>query len=138
MIMKKKSFLILFLSVLFITACSEDDESDCVNYEEVAQVTDVEAPETVTVNETVEVTVNFQVQNSCGEFSAFDESISSTTRTIAVEAVYESCACAQVITDRTATYTFTPETTGQHVLRFQRAPNDFIETRITVEEAAAE
>ena len=136
--MKKKNIFILILSIVFFIGCSEDEESDCINYEELSGVTNVEAPETATVNEAVDVNVTFQVQNACGEFAAFDETISGTTRTIGVDAVYEGCACAEVITSRTETYTFTPGTTGQHVLRFKTAPNDFIETRIMVEEAASE
>lgn len=136
--MKKKSIFILILSMLIFTGCSEDNEPECVNYEEMAQVTSVEAPETATVNEPVDVTVNFDVQNSCGEFASFDESITGTTRTIAVEAIYDGCSCAQVITSRTITYTFTPESTGDHVLRFQKAPDQFVEVTITVGEAASE
>ncbi|AVR46764.1 hypothetical protein C7S20_16680 [Christiangramia fulva] len=136
--MKKRNILILFLSIFFFIACSEDDnEEECINYDDVAKVTNVEAPATATVNEVVSVNVTFQVKNACGEFAQFDESIDGTTRTIAVEAVYEGCACAQVITTKTATYEFTPEVTGEYVLKFQTAPNEFIEKTITVEEAGS-
>ncbi|WP_029036969.1 hypothetical protein [Salinimicrobium xinjiangense] len=136
--MKKKSIFILFLSTLLFIACSDDDEQDCINYEELANVTNVEAPETATVNEAVDLTVTFQVQNACGEFARFDESMTGTTRTIAVEAIYDGCACAQVITSRTVTYTFTPQTVGEHVLVFYTAPDEFVEVTITVEEQTVE
>lgn len=136
--MKKKNIFILILSTVFFVACSGDDEPECIDYEELATVTNIEAPETATVNQAIDVTVTFQVKNSCGEFARFEEVVSGTTRTIEVEAIYDGCACAQVITSRTVTYTFTPETTGQHLLRFRTAPNDFIEATITVEEAGSQ
>lgn len=134
--MKKKSIFILLLSFIIFMSCSDDDDNDCITYEEIANVTDVQAPETATVNETVDVTVTFQVKNSCGEFARFDETVSGMTRTVAVEALYEGCNCAQVITSRTETYTFTITTAGEHLLRFRTAGDQFIERTITVPEPA--
>ncbi|MCP9200788.1 hypothetical protein MKO06_12785 [Gramella sp. GC03-9] len=133
--MKKTSILILILSFFLIVACSDDDDNqDCINYEEIANVTSVEAPQTATINQPVDVTVNFRVNNGCGEFAQFDESLMETTRTIAVEAIYDGCACTQVITDRTITYSFTPLVSGEHVLRFRSGEEEFIEARIMVED----
>lgn len=136
--MKLKTIFILLISLIFLESCSDDDEENCIDFEEVANVTAVEAPETATVNEPVDVSVDFSVDNSCGEFANFDESLSGTTRTIEVEAVYEGCACAEVITPREVTYTFIPEQAGEHTLRFRSGTDEFIEETIMVEDSDPE
>ena len=133
--MKTKSLLTLILSIVFFISCSDNDENNCINFEEMANVTAAEAPDVATVNEPIDVTVTFSVDNACGEFADFNVSTSGTTRTIDVLAVYEGCACAQVITSRSATYTFTPEQSGEHTLRFTSGTDEFIEETILIEEA---
>ena len=134
--MKIHKLLPMILSLVLFISCSDDDENNCIDYEEVASVVATDAPETATVNEPVEIEVTFEVPNACGEFQEFTEEISGTTRTIEVVAEFEGCACAQVITSRSAIYTFTPGTTGEHLLRFRSDSQDFIEETILVEESA--
>ena len=133
--MKTKNILTLIFSIVFFISCSDDEENNCTDYEELANITAVQAPDVATVNESVDVAVTFSVQNSCGEFSDFNVSNSGMTTTIEVQAVYEGCACAQVITSRNATYTFNPEQTGEHTLRFRSGTDEFIEETILVEES---
>ena len=134
--MKIKNVLILILGIFFLISCSNDEEETCLDFEETADVTAVEAPDAATVNEAVDVEVTFSANNSCGQFGNFDSTTSGTTRTVSVMAVYEGCNCAEVITPRTATYTFTPEQTGEYVLRFASGDDEFVEERITVQEAS--
>lgn len=61
------------------------------------EVTTVHAPETAQVNETVDIDVQFQVDNNCGDFNRFIEEGNEMERIIEVETIYEGCACAQVI-----------------------------------------
>lgn len=124
----------IFSIVLFIS-CSDDDEN-CLDHEEVALVTAVDAPLTATLNDPVAVDISFQVRNSCGEFAGFREDISGTTRTIEVIASYEGCACAEGIVALPATYTFTPERTGQHLIRIGSGES-FIERTIDVESSTS-
>ena len=125
----------MILSLVFFISCADDDDNNCIDHEEVAAVVAADTPETATVNEPVEIEVTFEVPNACGEFQEFTEEVSGTTRTIEVVAQFEGCACAQIVTSHSATYTFTPGTTGEHLLRFRSDSQDFIEETILVEES---
>ena len=131
--MKSRIFFFLFFSILPLLSCSDDD-NNCIDDIEIANVVEVDAPATANVNETVTVNVTFNVRNGCGEFERFIESGSPTSRMIEVEARYEGCACTQQITPRTATYEFTPENTGAYLLQFRSGTNEFMEVTVTVED----
>lgn len=129
----KMIFFLLLFSFALISCSDDDDQTECISFE-TENVTSVDAPETAMVDETVDIEVDFTVSNSCGEFSRFLETGSATTRQIVVEAIYEGCACNEVIETITAVYTFTPEEPGEYEMNFASGENDFITANITVTE----
>lgn len=62
--------------------------------------------------------VDFYVNNGCGNFLLFDETIDGNTRTIKVIAKYEGEICTMDVPLREATYTFDPVTAGTYTLKF--------------------
>lgn len=129
-----KLLLILLFSVFALSSCSGDDDNNCIDETDTANVTSVDAPETVMVNEPVNVEVQFLVSNACGEFNRFIEAETGMSREIIVEAVYEGCACAEVIESRTANYPFEANEPGEYELNFRSGETEFITATITVTE----
>lgn len=130
---------ILLFPLFSLISCSDDDDDGEICLDEVytEDITSVDAPETATVGEVIEIPVDFQVMNSCGEFYQFKESGTEMTRTITVEAVYNGCNCAEVIETKTATYEFIPEENGEYTLNFTSGPTEFITVTIDVTESEA-
>lgn len=129
---------VLYFSVLvfissFIFSCANDDDinNECIEYE-VGYVTSVNAPTTVSVNETINIEVNYGVYNGCGGFGKFIETENGNVRIIEVEAKYEGCICTQDAPIRTTNYEFTASTTGEYELNFKSSPTEFITVILTI------
>ena len=125
-------FLLIFFPLVPISCSDEDEEPRVCTELKPEEVISVDAPETAMVNEPVQVEVQFEVMNSCGEFNGFVESGTETERVIAVQAIYDGCNCNQVIETITETYQFIPVEAGEYELRFASGETEFITAKLTV------
>ena len=134
------------LSILFFTimtfglsSCNKDDETkekkieenQCI-YSETAYVISANSLDTGSVSQSINIEVNFGVNNGCGHFGRFIETQSGNTRTIEVEAKYDGCICTLDAPIRTVNYGFIPTQTGNYELKFKSSPTEFITIYITV------
>lgn len=62
--------------------------------------------------------VDFYVNNGCGDFHSFDETVDGNTRTIKVLAKYVGEICTMDLPLRETTYTFNPTVPGTYTLKF--------------------
>ena len=125
-------FILIFISSLLISCDKDDDKNkECIEYE-IGNVTTINAPTTGTVNETINIEVNFQVFNGCGRFGKFIETENENVKTIEVEAKYEGCICTQDIPIRTTNYEFTASNAGEYVLNFKSSPTEFITVNLII------
>jgi len=114
----KKLFVFCLIAYTFF-GCSNDNEVKCFESVYIG-VTDVTGPTTATVNQTITLNVNFEVQSSCGKFEAFSEENTATNeKTIALLARYEGCNCTLNTFSRIQPYTFTPTAAGTYVFKFK-------------------
>lgn len=134
-IRKARTILLMLLFSFFLVSCSNDDDDvECISVE-TENVTNVNAPETGEVGETINVEVQFNVSNSCGDFNRFIASGTDKAKTIVVEAVYEGCNCNEVIETITTTYQFEPQEPGEYELNFQSTDEPgFITVTVTITE----
>lgn len=123
------NFLKFALLLLFVS-CTEDPK-ECIGYKS-AFVTDVNAPSTGKINETVEIEVDFMVTNGCGKFEKFIESGNEFFKTIEVQAKYEGCICPTVIKEIKVIYEFTPVKSGEYKLRFRSGETEFINVDLPI------
>lgn len=128
-----KYYIIILVALVSFVSCDKDDSSDndCVE-QQLAYVTSLNAPSTGSINERVEIEVNFDLKNSCGNFKDFIESIDGNSRTIQVNAEYDGCICLQVIKSETVTYTFKASTSGDYELKFKSREDEYIIVVITI------
>ncbi|WP_191859493.1 hypothetical protein [Hanstruepera ponticola] len=134
------NFLVLIIISSLVVCCENNDDSveennACIEYE-TGYVTSVNAPDTGTINETINIEVNFGVYNGCGTFGKFIESEEGYVRTIELEAKYLGCVCSQNAPILTTNYEFTPTDVGEYELRFKSrpspSPSEFITVHITI------
>lgn len=128
-----KSLVYFTLFVLF-SAFSCSKESDNARLATTpAPVTAVEAPQTASLNETVTLEVTFTVNNGCGRFGQFKETVDGKTYTIAVQPVYVGEICTQALVNLKENYSFTPTQPGTYTFRFWSGPDDYIIKTIVVQ-----
>jgi len=132
----KTKILFTILIVAIFASCKNDgdkkDENLCIE-NSFAGITEVVAPTTGTVGETIVVEVDFRVRNGCGQFGRFIETQNGMSRTIAVEARYEGCICTQDLPIRTVDYQFSQDAAGSYELRFKSDQSNFIVKTIVIE-----
>ena len=114
-------------------SCNDDnkEEDECIT-NKIEYVTSVNSPNTGTINDTVNIEVNFGVFNGCGGFGKFIESENGNIRNIKVEAKYEGCICTQDAPIRTVNYEFKTANSGNYELKFKSSPTEFIIVNLTI------
>lgn len=123
---------ILISFTLLVSCNNEGNNDDCIEYE-TAYVTSVNSPVSGSVNETINIDLNFNVKNGCGNFHNFIETDDGNTKTIEIIAKYEGCPCIQAIIPKTVIYEFEAQNAGTYTLKFKSNETDFIEAILTIE-----
>ncbi len=133
--MKRKNIILLISIVIFgiVMSCNDDnnEEDECI-INKIEYVTSINSPNTGTINDTVNIEVNFRVFNGCGRFGKFIESENGNIRNIEVEAKYEGCICTQDVPIRTVNYEFKTTNSGNYELKFKSSPTEFITVNLTI------
>lgn len=125
-----KNTIIIFLLLIIVTGCKNDD--DCFSYRKVG-ASEVNAPDTGTVNEEISIEVSFMAADNCGTFSKFITTGTEKDRIIETEGKFDNCnMCTHAPEIRKANYRFTPTATGVYRLRFASSSDNYIEKEIQV------
>lgn len=114
-------------------SCNDDnnEEDECIT-NKIEYVTSINSPNTGTINDTVNIEVNFRVSDGCGGFGKFIESENGNIRNIEVEAKYEGCICTQAFESKTVNYEFKSTNSGNYELKFKSSPTEFITVNLTI------
>ncbi len=128
----KKYLIILSILLSINISCSENDKNDCIE-NKLAYVTSVDSPSNGVINEIINIEVNFQVNNGCGEFGKFIETQNGNVKIIEVKARYEGCICTYNLPIRKVNYEFTTQNSGNYELRFKSNETDYIKVDLLIE-----
>lgn len=124
--------IVLIFAVSIQTSCVDDDGSDCY-YEIVSLATAVTGPATVAVNEPIVFNVKFLPFDGCTTFLRINQERLNNVFYLDVISKGEQCGCDKEIEEGSATYTFTPTSTGLYTFRFTSGVDDVIIKNVTVE-----
>ena len=116
---------------LTISCNNDENGNECVE-SKTEYITSVNSPTTGMVNETINIEVDFQVHNGCGQFGKFIETQNSNVINIEIEAKYEGCICTDNLPIRTAIYKFIPNKAGNYKLNFKSNPTEFITVNLNI------
>lgn len=122
---------ILFVSTSLLS-CSDDNESETIITRN-EFVTEVTGPETGNLNQEVTFNVTFNVQNSCGNFYKFAETISGNSKTVQVQSIYNNSECGNTPVSKTQPYKFTINTAGTYTFKFKSSQSTFITKTVVFE-----
>jgi hypothetical protein len=128
----KKYLIILSILLSINISCSENDKNDCIE-NKLAYVTSVDSPSNGVINEIINIEVNFQVNNGCGEFGEFIETQNGNVKIIEVKARYEGCICTDNLPIRKMNYEFKTQNSGNYELRFKSSETDYIKVNLLIE-----
>ncbi len=130
--MKKTALLIIPFLLVFASCLKGFDEGDCFSFA-YAKIEEVTGPQSGTVGQNLQFSVDFTVVNGCGKFEKFEEIKSADTTYIRLIAKYEGCVCTQELKHLDTTYNFRPEKAGNLYLRFVQSETEYAERIITVQ-----
>lgn len=123
--------LVLFVSTA-VTSCSTDDSGETVTSQN-EFVTAVSGPETGVINQEVTFDVTYAVDNACGAFDSYVETVSGSTKTIEVKVKYVGSNCVAAPATKTEPYKFTINTAGTYNFKFKSSASAFITKTILVQ-----
>jgi hypothetical protein len=122
--------IVLLVTTAF-TSCSLDDNTPNVVTKS-SLVTKVEGATTAHINVEVPLTVTFSVDNNCGSYNQFVETIAANTKTIEVESKYEGSDCGTTPASKTVVYKFKSAAAGTYNLKFKKTATEFTTHTIVV------
>ncbi len=128
-----KGISVIILGIILSCCSDETKEKECIA-NKTEYVTSVNSPSSGMVDETINIEVNFQVYNGCGNFGRFIETENTNSRTIEIEARYEGCICTDDMPIRTVNYEFLVNHSGDYELKFKSSPTEFITVNLTINE----
>lgn len=122
--------LVLFVSTLF--ACSSDDGGELILIKR-QSITAVEGPIEGTPGQEITLTVSYQVDNSCGAFERFSETVNGNSKTINIEARYTGSDCGNTVITKTQPYNVTIIQAGTYNFKFRKSDTEFIMHTIIID-----
>ena len=124
--------LLIFLTIIF-PACSKSKGAyDCISYSK-SPVIKVEGPNTGPVNQDINLTITYGIDNGCGQFDHYEKTVNGNTTTIDVVGKYTGCICTQVYQELQSPYTFKATSTGTYYLEFFHDANTVVKDTIMIQ-----
>ncbi|MFD2248083.1 hypothetical protein [Pontibacter ruber] len=131
--MKKLLHPLIFVLCLALLGCSKEDDTQIIVEKGATPIVDVIVPEGASVGEPLTMKVYFVVNNGCGRFKRFSESINGNIYTIAVHPYYVNGPCTLNVPVLEENYTFTPQAAGVYTFRFWQSNEKYLERSINVQ-----
>ena len=116
---------------MFFSGCDKKSGDKCLLYT-TAQVRKVEGSNTTLINQEIDLTVSYYLNNSCGQFEGLEATSTGNSTTISLKAKYEGCACADVLLGGQIIYKFKAEQVGIYYLKFLQPTKTYFTDTITV------
>ena len=120
------------LAVLSLVSCKKGKEgNECVSYTS-AQVTKVDGPNSVSVNQEIDLSVYYYLSNGCGRFQTIETNTTGNTSIIDLKAKYEGCICTDILLSGQIIYKFKAQQVGVYFLKFLQPNKSYLIDTITV------
>ncbi len=121
------------LSVLGCVVACKKSGDDC-RQEKRGSASILNAPDSLRKNEIYSLTIEFLVENSCGELHSIDANLEDKTLEASLIIEYNSCACEDIYETRTTDYPISFADTGHYQLSIWAAENEYDIYNLTVYE----
>ena len=126
---KKIVLRLLFLSMctlLIFTSCLKNIEPPVCTSTGETPISNVMGANTTTVNTNIDIAVDFQAVNGCGNFNSFAETTVGDTTYVRTIAKYDGCVCTQDLPTRTGIYKFKRPAAGRYFLKFNKGATSLV------------
>ena len=89
-------------------------------------------PTTAIVNNQIQISINFSVNNGCGAFENFTETNVGKIKILTVNAKFTGCICTLSIVKIQTNYSFTPTATGLQIIKIAQPDGTFLTYNINI------
>lgn len=128
----KKLVMMFFMIAAILTSCDNNDAASNVQDTFFAGVNSVtEIP--VDFNADAMFKLDFYVNNGCGQFASFDETVEGNTHIIKILTKYEGEICTMDIPLREIIYPFNVNVAGTYTLKFLKTDGTYFTETVVVE-----
>jgi hypothetical protein len=115
-------------SIFIITSC----ERTCL-YKDFGYFTEVSVPDTVSINQTIEIETSFYLKNDCGRFYEFFVDKRDDIIIVRANAEYYACDCVQGFVTKEEVFRYTPTSMGTKYFVFGGLINNHIYDTLVVQ-----
>lgn len=121
--MKYRVGIIVGVCFLFLLGCKKTKE-DCSEIKSAAAFV-LDYPENVDVNVLFYLSINYLVDNSCGDFHSVEGSLENNILELKLKASYEGCNCDAEFEEKVAVYPITFDEPGTYTLKLWVAEGEY-------------
>lgn len=119
-----KRFLVIGLVVsAFLVACNKVDNG--CKEEKYASAIVNSFPDSLQAGVMHDITVEYVIENSCGNFVELEESMSDDTVFVKVKTLYEGCNCTLEFTEEQQVLSIGQDSAGYYYYKFWIADSDY-------------
>ena len=118
-----KLLFVLFMIILF--SCRNENPSDCLSYVS-SPVTQVSMPDSAFVNQPININIDYNANNGCGNFNNFNVNSISDTIVISPVVKYEGCVCTMIFQNLQSTYLYSASNLGYVYFKFPQSGSSFL------------
>jgi len=121
--MKKIAYIAFFSALTIMTACEEEPSTPCDETKSASALVE-DFPDSVKVGTVHPVTVNYILENDCGEFDHFDISQNGKSFAITLITKYSGCSCKLELIERETTFNVDVDFPGNYEFSFRLEDGD--------------
>jgi hypothetical protein len=119
-----KRLIVCFVLLLFIAMACDKVEDSCKEEKYAAAVV-YDFPDSLLVGTTHDLKIQYIIENSCGSFVEFEDSVVNTVTEVKIKTLYEGCSCALEFTEEENFYPLVQNTPGLYTYKFWLSDTDF-------------
>jgi len=121
----------LIIGIVFISlGCDKIDEK-CVE-EKFASAIVYEFPDSLYLSATHQLKIEYVIENSCGSFVEFEDTIVDNNTEVKIKTLYEGCNCTLEFLQEEKFYPLHQDSVGKYHYKFWMSETEFDEYTLTV------
>lgn len=117
--------LLFVLFMIFLFSCRTENETDCLSYVS-SPVTQVSMPDSGIINQPININIQYNAINGCGNFNNFNVNTISDTIIISLVVKYEGCVCTMIFQNLQSTYLYSASNLGYVYFKFPQSDSSFL------------
>lgn len=125
----KLKYLFIVVGAFLMFSCEPID--DCTE-EEFASSIIYNFPDSLAAGTSYDLSIHYIIENSCGSFVEFTDSVFGNTTQVKAKLIYEGCNCSLQFQEDSSTYHIAHDSAGIYTYKFLVGTSDYDSYMLTV------